>query len=91
MIYHPLLYKTKMCESYLKDGICHKYGLYCAKAHQQTEIRNLVEIYGYTWKRHYDLSLRESVIDSIDTSARMLHQSPDDQVTVSSETQTAVK
>jgi len=46
MIYHPLRYKTKMCESYEKSGVCRKYGVYCAKAHNRTEIRNLVKIYG---------------------------------------------
>jgi len=60
MIYHPLLYKTKMCESFQRNGVCHKKGVYCAKAHKETEIRSLVKIFGWNWKRHYDLSLRKS-------------------------------
>jgi len=69
MIYHPLLYKTKMCESYQKSGVCRKYGVYCAKAHNLREIRNLVKIYGWNWKRHYDLSLRKSGTKVINKSA----------------------
>jgi len=69
MIYHPLLYKTKMCESYQKSGVCRKYGIYCAKAHNLGEIRNLVKIYGWNWKRHYDLSLRKSGTKVINKSA----------------------
>jgi len=47
VIFHPLLYKTKLCKSQReKNGICKEYGLYCAKAHARCEIRNLVEIYG---------------------------------------------
>jgi len=34
--------------------------MYCAKAHKKTEVRRLEKIFGYDWKRHYDLSLRES-------------------------------
>lgn len=56
-IFHPLLFKTKMCKSHIKNGVCQKYGVYCAKAHNPTEIRNLVKLYGEDWKRHYDLSL----------------------------------
>jgi len=58
-IFHPLLYRTKMCKSGLKNGVCREYGVYCAKAHKPTEIRNLLKIYGEDWKKHYDLSLRE--------------------------------
>lgn len=58
VIYHPLLYKTKLCKSHLKDGICTEYGQYCAKAHNRIEIRSLVNIFGDDWKRHYDLSGR---------------------------------
>jgi len=58
IIFHPLLYKTKMCKSELKNGVCREYGVYCAKAHKPTEIRNLVKIYGENWKKHYDFSLR---------------------------------
>jgi len=54
IIYHPLLFKTKLCESNLKKGICRKYGIYCAKAHTENEVRNLVSIYGKNWKRHYE-------------------------------------
>jgi len=59
VIYHPLLYKTKMCKSYHKKGICHEYGVYCAKAHNPMEIRNLVKIYGEEWKTHYDISKQQ--------------------------------
>jgi len=65
IIFHPLLYKTKMCRSYLKDGVCCEYGVYCAKAHHPEEIRNLVEIYGEDWKRHYDLPMKEKHLDSM--------------------------
>jgi len=59
IIFHPLLYKTKMCSSYQRYGLCSKNSVYCAKAHKETEIRRLVKIFGCNWKRHYDLSLRE--------------------------------
>jgi len=58
VIYHPLLYKTKLCKSDRKDGICTEYGQYCAKAHNRIEVRSLVNLYGEDWKRHYDLSRR---------------------------------
>jgi len=58
VIYHPLLYKTKLCKSDRKDGICTEYGQYCAKAHNRIEVRSLVNIFGEDWKRHYDLSGR---------------------------------
>jgi len=58
-IFHPLLYKTKICKSSHKNGICPEYGAYCAFAQNPGEIRNLVEIYGESWKQHYDLSERE--------------------------------
>jgi len=54
VIYHPLLYKTKLCQSTLKKGVCSEYGIYCTKAHNENEIRNLVKIYGKEWKRHYE-------------------------------------
>jgi len=38
----------------LNKGVCSKYGIYCAKAHSENEIRNLVTIYGKDWKRHYE-------------------------------------
>jgi len=60
IIFHPLLFKTKICKSNHKNGVCREYGVYCAKAHNPTEIRNLVKIYGENWKRHYDLSLRDT-------------------------------
>jgi len=60
IIFHPLLYKTKMCASYQRFGVCRKNRVnYCAKAHKKTEIRSLVKIFGRSWKRHYDLSLFE--------------------------------
>jgi len=64
IIFHPLLYKTKMCKSNVKNGVCREYGVYCAKAHNLSGIRNLVQIYGENWKRHYDLTLRENLSDS---------------------------
>jgi len=54
IIYHPLLFMTKLCECSLKKGVCKKYGIYCTKAHNENEIRNLVSIYGEDWKRHYE-------------------------------------
>jgi len=50
VIFHPLLYKTKMCNSSLKKGLCAKYGIFCAKAHNIKNVRNLVNIYGENWK-----------------------------------------
>jgi len=76
MIYHPLLYKTKMCEPYQKSGVCRKYGVYCAKAHNVDEIRNLVKIYGWNWKRHYDLTQRESSPKLINKSAHRFGKAP---------------
>jgi len=61
IIFHPLLYKTKLCKSRLQNGVCSEYGIYCAKAHARAEIRSLVEIYGEKWKRHYVLSDRMKV------------------------------
>jgi len=58
VIYHPLIYKTKLCKSKRKNGICAKYGLNCAKAHSKFEVRSLIEIFGYDWSRYYDLSDR---------------------------------
>jgi len=58
IIYHPLLYKTKLCKSQRHDGVCTEYGVYCAKAHSRCEIRSLVYTFGEDWKRHYDLSTR---------------------------------
>jgi len=55
MIYHPLLYKTKLCQSKRHNGVCIEYGIYCAKAHARSEIRCLDNIYGENWKHHYDL------------------------------------
>jgi len=61
IIFHPLLFKTKLCESSLKNGMCRKYGMYCAKAHNEKEVRNLISIYGKDWKRHYEAHQSESV------------------------------
>lgn len=69
IIFHPLLYKTKLCKSKRYNGVCSEYGVYCAKAHARFEIRSLVEIYGEHWKRHYDISHRKS-ITSNDRSRR---------------------
>jgi len=46
IIFHPLLYKTKLCKAPRRNGVCSEYGVYCAKAHMRSEIRSLVEIYG---------------------------------------------
>jgi len=70
IIFHPLLYKTKMCKSNLRNGICRGYGVYCAKAHNPVDIRNLLDIYGWDWKRHYDLSLRDNGSSSIMNSQK---------------------
>jgi len=59
VIFHPLLYKTKLCESIHENGMCRSYGIYCAKAHKRSEMRNLVKIYGEGWKYHYDTSRRD--------------------------------
>jgi len=67
IIFHPLVFKTKMCRSYLKNGVCCEYDVYCAKAHHPAEIRNLVEIYGEDWKRHYDLPIIEQKPDAMST------------------------
>jgi len=61
IIFHPLLYKTKLCTAPRRNGVCSAYGVYCAKAHTRCEIRSLVEIYGEGWKRHYDISDRLKV------------------------------
>jgi len=61
IIYHPLLFKTKLCKSSSKKGVCRKYGFYCAKAHNENEVRNLISIYGKDWKRHYEAHQSESV------------------------------
>jgi len=65
MIYHPLLYKTKLCKSKRKNGVCIAYGFYCAKAHSRSEIRSLVNIFGEDWKRYYDLTWRDG-FNSVD-------------------------
>jgi len=77
IIFHPLLYKTKMCKSDMKDGVCREYGIYCAKAHKPREIRNLVRIYGESWKKHYDLSLRGKgdTLSPVKTRGRWLKKS----------------
>merc|ERR1719173_359886 len=61
IIFHPLLYKTKLCTAPRRNGVCSAYGVYCAKAHTRGEIRSLVEIYGENWKRHYDIANRLKV------------------------------
>jgi len=38
----------------LKNGVCSQYGIYCTKAHNESERRNLLTIYGKDWKRHYE-------------------------------------
>jgi len=68
-IFHPLLFKTKICKSIHKNGICPEYGAYCAFAQNPNEIRNLVEIYGDDWKQHYDLSGREEKCRSPDSGS----------------------
>jgi len=46
IIFHPLVYKTKLCRAKRHNGICSDYGVYCAKAHARFEIRSLIKIYG---------------------------------------------
>jgi len=65
VIFHPLLYKTKLCKSTHEDGVCRLYGIYCAKAHKRSEMRNLAKIYGKNWKAHYDISHREDMMRSL--------------------------
>jgi len=54
--------------------------VYCAKAHHPTEIRNLVKIYGWNWKRHYDLSFQK----------RALPVAPCERTCMKSETRVAI-
>jgi len=70
IIFHPLLYKTKLCKSLRKQGVCSEYGIYCAKAHTRAEIRSLTGIYGVDWKRHYDLAGRVPVVRSKNRCSR---------------------
>jgi len=65
VIFHPLLYKTKLCKSIHENGVCRLYGIYCAKAHKRSEMRNLAKIYGKNWKAHYDISHREVMMRSL--------------------------
>lgn len=66
VIFHPLLYKTKLCDHRKgPDGLCTGYAIHCAKAHNTGEIRNLKKIFGLEWKRHYDLT-RTSFDDPAD-------------------------
>jgi len=65
IIFHPLLYKTKLCKSTHENGACRLYGIYCAKAHKRSEMRNLAKIYGKNWKAHYDTSKREVLLRPI--------------------------
>jgi len=80
-IFHPLLYKTKMCASFQRYGVCRRNRMYCAKAHKESEIRRLVKIFGWNWKRHYDLSLREGCsrstyksVSTVDKSVSVGHK-----------------
>jgi len=75
VIFHPLLYKTKMCSYSQINGVCRKNGMYCARAHKETEIRSLVKIFGKKWKRHYDLSLRKSCTRKKNESASKVDKS----------------
>jgi len=65
VIFHPLLYKTKLCKSTHENGVCRLYGIYCAKAHKRSEMRNLAKIYGKNWKAHYDINHREVMMRSV--------------------------
>lgn len=69
IIFHPLLYKTKLCTAPRQNGVCSQYGVYCAKAHTRSEIRSLVNIYGENWKTHYEISDRLKVKSSRRTRA----------------------
>jgi len=75
VIFHPLLYRTKMCKSDVKNGVCRQYGVYCAKAHKPTDIRNLVKIYGKDWKKHYECSDRAEARGSTTTSPSLTNSS----------------
>jgi len=72
IVFHPLLYKTKMC-AYQRFGLCRNN--HCAKAHNETEIRRHVKIFGWNWKRHYDLSLREGCTKSTNKSVSTVDKS----------------
>jgi len=67
VIFHPLLYKTKLCKSPYKKGVCKKYGIFCAKAHKWSEMRDLAKIFGEDWKRHYDTRFRDIVCEDNET------------------------
>jgi len=58
IIFHPLIYKTKLCTAPRRNGVCGAHGVYCAKAHTRSEIRTLAKIYGENWKIHYEISDR---------------------------------
>jgi len=60
MIFHPLLYKTKLCKSNHTNGICENHGTYCAKAPTVREIRCLDKIYGKNWKRFNERPVQPS-------------------------------
>lgn len=69
LIFHPLLYKTKLCDSErTPNGLCKAFNIHCAKAHCPAEVRNLKKIFGMKWKRHYDLA-RKTFEDPSDTKA----------------------
>jgi len=54
------------------NGVCRLYGIYCAKAHKRSEMRNLAKIYGKDWKVHYDLSKRavlQNLVGGLDIKA----------------------
>jgi len=70
IIFHPLLYKTKLCKCRREQGVCSEYGVYCAKAHTSVEIRSLTGIYGVDWKRHYDLTGRVVAVRSKNRCSR---------------------
>jgi len=67
IIYHPLVFMTKLCECKSMKGVCRKYWIYCTKAHNESEIRNLVSIYGEDWKRHYEAHQACESVESVKT------------------------
>jgi len=72
VIFHPLLFRTKVCKSRLKNGVCLQYGFYCAKAHNPIYVRNLVTLYGENWKQHYDLSGREENVLQLNRNSQRM-------------------
>jgi len=77
------LYRTKLCKSHYRNGVCREYGVYCAKAHKPSDARDLVKIYGENWKRHYDLSGRDENVLSSNSKSESTSEGSNEVVAVS--------